>query len=360
MSSDTEAPRLFACRHCASHNRIRPLVAEASYQTVTCGSCSKPFFFGELDYFAGLSGAAYEHPMDQEALRVLKRVPGVDSVLRVIIKEWDERQGRMQFMQSAIRVHEGHLRPLHEMLVYASKVLDISPVPDMYVMQTPVANAFAFGVEKPFLALTTGLLDLLDDEQQILGVIGHELGHIQAGHQLYRTAVNILVILGQWTIGKIVPAPVFQAISQALLYWQRCAELTCDRAAMLVQRDFQGFVRAQMKLTGGSRYTNGLLDPDAFLEQAKSSEDLQKEHILNRVFATIQENNRTHPFPVWRVKHAYEWVCTGNYLDILSGTYTKRGDEEAPPDDRNTPSSKSPPREVVDTLVESVRRFIKP
>ena len=52
-------------------------------------------------------------------------------------------------------------------------------VPDLYILETPVANAFASGMseDSAFIGVTRGLLDEMDD-QQLEGVLAHEFGHI--------------------------------------------------------------------------------------------------------------------------------------------------------------------------------------
>jgi heat shock protein HtpX len=54
------------------------------------------------------------------------------------------------------------------------------PTPRLYVIEDPHANAFATGrnPEKGVVAVTTGLMELLDD-RQVRGVIAHEIAHIR-------------------------------------------------------------------------------------------------------------------------------------------------------------------------------------
>ena len=41
--------------------------------------------------------------------------------------------------------------------------LDWAERPELFVTQTPVANAMAVGFDKPFIVVNTGALELLDD-----------------------------------------------------------------------------------------------------------------------------------------------------------------------------------------------------
>lgn len=54
------------------------------------------------------------------------------------------------------------------------------PMPKVYIMQDPAANAFATGRDPKHAAVcaTTGIMDLLDDTE-LEGVMAHELGHVK-------------------------------------------------------------------------------------------------------------------------------------------------------------------------------------
>ena len=62
-------------------------------------------------------------------------------------------------------------------------------------------------------------------------------------------------------------------VEEGLLRWLRAAELTCDRAALLVAQDARVVVSALMKLAGGSPTLAAELNVDAFLRQARSYDE---------------------------------------------------------------------------------------
>ena len=57
------------------------------------------------------------------------------------------------------------------------------------------------------------------------------------------------------------------AVEDGLLRWLRAAELTCDRAALLVAQDHRVVISSLMKLAGGSPKLNAELNVEAFLKQ---------------------------------------------------------------------------------------------
>ena len=66
------------------------------------------------------------------------------------------------------------------------------PMPKVAIMNTVVPNAFATGKSKrsSVVAVTTGIMDLLDDEE-LEGVIAHELAHIRHRDVLVLTLASL-------------------------------------------------------------------------------------------------------------------------------------------------------------------------
>jgi Zn-dependent protease with chaperone function len=80
-------------------------------------------------------------------------------------------------------------------------------------------------------------------------VIGHELGHLKCDHSVYLTLANLLTLAAsQLPFGDVVA----QGIQSQMMEWVRCAEFTCDRAALLATQDARVVASLLMKLSGGS------------------------------------------------------------------------------------------------------------
>jgi len=154
-------------------------------------------------------------------------------------------------------------------------------------------------------------------------VLGHEAGHILSDHLLYRTALLILLQIG---VRPLMRLPFFAglpllAIQLALLEWYRAAELSCDRAATLVNRSPMTTCQTMMVMSGGA--ASRKLSLDAFVKQA--NEYSEWEPGWDKMLRFTRELTMTHPYPVLRVSELMKWVRSGEYDRIMAGDYRKRG-----------------------------------
>ena len=205
----------------------------------------------QLKTFPGLDAAEFQHPHDAAATEALGAVPGLDLVVSKVLEYGLERLYYLENIADNVRVTARMLPRLHRYLGWGCRILDVEE-PELYVTLDPTPNAYTFGHKKPFIVLTSGLVELLGDEE-LLFTIGHELGHIKAGHVLYtilaRNIATIVAAIGQATLG--IGSLLGQGLVVALHDWYRKAELTADRAGLLCVQDLDPCVNVFMKLAGG-------------------------------------------------------------------------------------------------------------
>jgi Zn-dependent protease with chaperone function len=264
----------------------------------------------KLRTFPGLDARDFQHPWDASATEALKSVPGLDLVVSKIMEYGLERIFYLQNTASNVRVTKRQFPRLHRSLGWGCKILGVEE-PEMYISLDPVPNAFTYGHTRPFVVLTSGLVDLLDDEERFF-VIAHELGHIKAGHVLYsviaRNIAEIIALVGQATMG--IGSLLGQGLVVALLDWYRKAELTCDRAGLLCVQDLDPCIRTFMKLAGGARQLFDEMDKQEFIRQIREYEAADFS-TLNRAYKLMLTAYRTHPFPILRARELDEWHGTG-------------------------------------------------
>jgi Zn-dependent protease with chaperone function len=225
---------------------------------------------------------------------------------------------RVSFLASAVQVTPKQCPDLHAKLQIACTTLGVE-MPELYIQQNPIVNAFTGGVEKPIIVLHSSLIERLTDEE-ILCVVAHEVGHIHAEHVLYLTAAQLMLLVATIPVASLPIAGILKdlltaTMRGALLAWMRRAELSCDRAALLVVQDPHVIGRTMMKLCGGTFASK--IDYDLFLEQGKEFQKRYDESALDRFWADIINAGLSHPFPVWRVAEIFKWVESGEYAEVL-------------------------------------------
>ena len=122
-------------------------------------------------------------------------------------------------------------------------------MPELFIWQNPIVNAMALGTDKPFIVITTGMVNLYDAEE-LRWVVGHELGHVLSGHTVYRTMLFHLINLARRIAWMPIGYLGLRAIVWGLEEWYRKSELSCDRAGLLAAQDVDAARRALMKLAG--------------------------------------------------------------------------------------------------------------
>ena len=262
----------------------------------------------------GLKADSFRHPLDLEATRTLKQIPGLDMMVRNWLGPMAEQVFYVENIASSILVGEKQLPDLHQLLLDACNILDIEP-PQLYIRQHPAPNAYTFAMrgKQPFVVLHTSLIEILTPEE-IQAVIAHELGHLKCDHSVYLTPVNLLILAA--AILPNVGAFLAQAIQAQLLEWVRCAEFTCDRAALLATQNPKVVMSVLMKLAGGSPTLAPQLNLDAFVSQARAYDDISKTELGEMVKAS-RTAQLTHPVPVLRAREIDIWSSSQEYQTLL-------------------------------------------
>lgn len=278
--------------------------------------------------YTGISSEAFRHPLDRQAEQALRNLPGFDLVARKFVEFVYERPQLVYLMGNTIQVGPRQYSTIYQIFRECVRDLDIYPEPTLFVAQNPQANSYALGQENPYIVIDTGILDLLD-EAEIRAVLAHELGHIKCGHtiliQMAMWAMSAASALGELTFG------IGNFVSSALIYaffeWRRKAELTADRAALLVVDDLNTVLSSMMKVSGGSsKYAHECSLPE-FIKQSENYQALDKEG-LNQVYKFLMYNGAqgmmlTHPFPVERVQYLQQWAVSSEYQQIRQGNYQR-------------------------------------
>ncbi|MEH1866640.1 MAG: M48 family metallopeptidase [Nostoc sp.] len=310
--------------------------------------------------YTGISSEAFRHPLDRQAEQALRNLPGFDLIARKFVEFIYERPQLVYLMGNSIQVGPRQYSTIYQMFRECVRDLDIYPEPALFVSQDPQVNAYALGQENPYIVINTGLLDLLD-EAEIRAVLAHELGHIKCGHtiliQMAMWAMSAASALGELTFG--LGNLVTQGLIYAFFEWQRKAELSSDRAALLVMDDLNPVMSTMMKLSGGSKKYANECSLQEFIKQSENYQALDQDG-LNQVYKFLIYNGAqgtmlTHPFPVERLHYLRAWAVSEEYQQIRQGNY-----QRSPASGSVNVSAESSPNET-DNLrrqIEELRREI--
>ena len=263
----------------------------------------------------GLRADDFRHPLDLQATNTLKQLPGLDLTVRSLLGSVAEEFFYLNNIGASVQINEQQLPDLHQLLLEACQILDLEP-PQLYLQQNPTPNAYTFAMrgKKPFMVLHTSLVEMLTPPE-IQAVMAHELGHLKCEHGVYLTLVNIMVLsaglLPSW--GTVLA----QSLQNQMLEWLRCAEFSCDRAALLASQDPQVVMSVLMKLAGGSPTIAPRLNLEAFVRQARDYESMGQTE-MGEMLKAAQTQQLSHPVPVMRAKEIDRWSSSQNYLDLLN------------------------------------------
>ncbi len=266
----------------------------------------------------GLKARQYEHDLDRKALSALEGTPGLEILVRKFNEYALEKIFRVQYTGSSIKVTPQNFPEVHNLYIEVCQILDMPKIPELYIQWGYNINAFTAGVEKPFVMLHSGCIDLMTRDE-LAFIIGHELGHVKSAHVLYHQMALVFPIFGE-ILGKAtlgVGELLSTGLQLALLHWKRMSEFTCDRAGLLACQNSDAAVSTFIKMAGvPMKYYNSFVVDD-FIKQARGFEELNYD-TMSKVAKAVTIMGQTHPWIVMRAAEIIKWIEGPVYNDIIA------------------------------------------
>ena len=196
------------------------------------------------------------------------------------------RMTRQQMLGNSLQVEYSDYAWLRDWANEVSADLEMPRV-EIFVTQNPVMNAYAFGFARPYtIVLQSGSIRYLTkDELKVIVV--HEMAHIKYHHtdaNVYLAPflmIPVISVAGSWIAG----------------FWQRRAELTADRLALMYLSDSELVKSALIKVHVG---------PDV----AESMNDVARQwlqYTAERPMNHLAQTLSNHPYLVRRLSHIDRW-----------------------------------------------------
>lgn len=268
----------------------------------------------------GLQAKSYQNTTDRAILKKISMIPGVGQLIEAIINTLKRQQELLLLANRQFVTPQSHPR-LYKLFWMAVQILDIKDIPMLYVDSSLSGiNAYITGTDKKaYIAVSTEAAFLLD-KQELLYLLGHELGHIQCDLVRYHTLADVLLGTSSYlpVLGTLISAISKPVLMPLMAAWLRCSELSADRAGLLCCQCREAVLRTIIKMGGqpwnqfGEIYTRTLIDQTmTFLKVKEKSK-------LDRMFDLFNRLYATHPYLIYRASELLLWVQNVEYDEHIN------------------------------------------
>lgn len=266
----------------------------------------------------------YVHDLDRQASDALNQFPKFVRLLESYSANYDEKAAKIDLLSTAIRLSENQMPEVYGLLPPICEQLGID-TPELYYVRDKRANAATFGSVHPCIYVTSGLVNTLP-LKLLPSVLAHECGHIACKHSLYHSIAAQLAdgidrspLVRIPAIGKYITP----TLVRALLFWDRCSELSADRAAVLCDGTADKTIDVLLRLNGYGKNVNR----EEFLKQALDLKSFVNDSKSNKLLELMLVQDESHPRLAIRAYECYEWSQSAQYSGIVDGTFTLRDKE---------------------------------
>lgn len=262
----------------------------------------------------GLTPQAFYHPDDLKGLKRLEVVPGIKKFLAETISNLREKFTSIEMYGDGINITKDGYPELYNILTYVAKTLDREKVPDFSMTWAYDISMGTEGAKSPRITALSGAIDLLEDEE-LSFLIGHEIGHIMAGHKPFH---NVLITFYTPLIKMVPNAELWLSILRPmLLQWYRTSDYTADRAGLLACQDINVALRTMIKMSGIPKKFYNKINPDSILKQAIEFER-KNQNLAEGLIQNLSINTACVPWTVVRAAKLYQWYKSGAYTEIIN------------------------------------------
>ncbi len=262
----------------------------------------------------GLTADVFYHPDDLKDLKRIEAVPGIKKFVAETISTLREKFTSIEMYGNGVNITQDGYSELYETLVSVSNTLGQENVPDFSMTWGYDISMGTEGAKSPRITALSGAIDLLE-ELEIRFLIGHEIGHIMAGHKPLH---NVLITLYTPLMEMVPNAEVWLSVLRPLLLqWYRTSDYTADRAGLLACQDIRVALTTMVKMSGIPKKYYNKIKPDSILRQAIEF-DRKNKGLAEGLMQNLTLNSACAPWMVVRAAKLYEWYNSGAYSEIIN------------------------------------------
>ncbi len=302
------------CPSCgASHQHCTQCGRLAAKSALGCPGCG---FILRLPAGYELIPGEFEHASMQQMNQALRR----SLVLNRLAEAISQKVGKPWYEScfNSVQATEKQYARVYELAMVAAQRVGFPRAPAVYIEADRGYQSNTYGTEKDaFVNIGTFLPKLLND-RELLFILGHELGHLKCRHALWMTVSMFLV--GQ-ARGNLMSDGILSFVSNPLKIiesgvesvitnWMRVADLTADRAALLVTGDIALARRTLFLLYFRSRRELNEVDVDEWTRQQESQ--------ASTMTKVSQIMTSSTPYLGLRLRALEEFYASPRYAELRS------------------------------------------
>ena len=265
----------------------------------------------------------FEHPSMQQMNQTLRR----SLVLNRMAESISQKVGKPWYEScfNSVQTTDKQYARVFELAMIAARRIGFSQAPAVYIEADRGYQSNTYGSEKDaFVNIGTFLPKLLND-RELLFILGHEFGHLKCHHALWTTVSMFLVgqargnLMSEGILSyvsnplKIIESGVESVISS----WMRVADLTADRAALLVSGDIGLARRTLFLLYFRSRKELDEVDVDEWTKQQEAQ--------ASTMTKVSQLVTSATPYLGLRLRALEEFYASPRYSDLRNKVETGSG-----------------------------------
>ena len=232
--------------------------------------------------------------------------------LRVTTSKYREAYNEVENQGEGINITNESLPKMHQQLVDACKILGLKEIPTYSTDWEYAPYHFSNGEKHRRIVMMSGSADLFTDEEMMF-VLGHELGHMACGHKPYHMLLETFYM-------PFVNDAAFKAwasiIKLPLMEWYRISDYTADRMGLLCCQDINAAITTMIKKAGLPKKCYNNIDVQSFVQQARDFEENFTD-TMDRVVKVLSIRSAEFPWLVVRAGKLYDWYHSDEYRQII-------------------------------------------
>jgi len=232
--------------------------------------------------------------------------------LRVTTSKYREAYNEVENQGEGINITNESLPKMHQQLVDACEILGVKDIPTYSTDWEYAPYHFSNGEKHRRIVMMSGSVDLFTDEEMMF-VLGHELGHMACGHKPYHMLLETFYM-------PFVNDAAFKAwasiIKLPLMEWYRMSDYTADRMGLLCCQDINAAITTMIKKAGLPKKCYNNIDVQGFIQQAREFEENFTD-TMDRVVKVLSIRSAEFPWLVVRAGKLYDWYHSDEYKQII-------------------------------------------